>query len=391
MSQVLPCVVKLRREGEKLIQDCDVYIGNSWSRNGWNLSGSKWSPGMGTDLVDISELDGKVLGCWCDSLENCHGKIFIQMFKEKYPDCKENPDLWKTQYFPDGKPKKTKAKKRKGETLKRPEKKKMRKSIRNQETNPDGIKYSGAIHPWPTVPLDYPEGTIYIDEAGMGCFAGPLHVAGVILLKGFNILGLHDSKLLKDHEREAAYKALLASDKLIYHIEKMPNDEIDRLKLGGAWKQAIRNVISTLNQKMSCSQVILDGNKTVDNTEVPITPVIKADRLITGVSAASILAKVSRDDYMKNIADQYPLEFRDIFIKGKGYRYNKSHDELIKKGIYTNLHRKSYNPLRTVLAEKEKVVIHHTTDSINPLHQLASDQQFSDIVITPQDPELESN
>jgi ribonuclease HII len=143
-------------------------------------------------------------------------------------------------------------------------------------------------------------------------------------------------------------------------------------------------VISTLNQKMPCSQVILDGNKTVDNTEVPITPVIKADRLITGVSAASILAKVSRDDYMKNIADQYPLEFRDIFIKGKGYRYNKSHDELIKKGIYTNLHRKSYNPLRTVLAEKEKVVVHHT-DSINPLHQL------SNILITPQDQESESN
>lgn len=361
---ILPCVVKLRREGDKVIQDCDVYIGHAWSRNGWNLAESPWAPGKNIDSLNVSELSGKVLGCWCDSLEKCHGSQLLELFRKRHPESKLNPDLWKTQYFPEGKPKMTKKRKPEKGVEKKAAIKKSRKTFRTQDTDPDGIKYSGAIHPWPTIPADYPEGTIYIDEAGMGCFAGPLHVAGVIVLKGFNILGLHDSKLLKDHEREAAYKALLSSDKIIYHVEKMTNDDIDRLKLGGAWKQAIRNVIHILHNKMPCSQVILDGNKTVDDTEIPITPVIKADRVITGVSAASILAKVSRDQYMQSVADQYPAEFYDIFFKGKGYRYNKTHDELLKRGIYTSLHRKSYNPLRSILEQKEKIIVHHNPVAI---------------------------
>lgn len=374
---ILPVVATLRKAEGKIVQDCHVYIGNAWSRDGWDFVTSKWSQDRWRDnCQDLDELSGQVLGCWCSNLETCHGTLIIRAFQEKFPDCQTNPELWKTQYFPDGKPnlkiKKSRAKKQKRAStplvfgdLEPPleKKRKTNQVFRNQTTHPEGLRHSGAFHPWPMLESSHEPGTtIYIDETGMGCFAGPLYIGGVILLPGFNVLGLHDSKLLKDHERELAYKSLTTSDKLIYHVEKMTNDEVDHLKLGVAWQKGVRQTIAILCQKareqnLVITRVVLDGNKMVNETEVPVTPVIKADRTITGVSAASILAKVSRDQFMMNVAPNYP-QFYDIFFKGKGYRYSKLHDELIAQGIYTDLHRKSYKPMQRMFEARAKLAIH---------------------------------
>ena len=366
MSFISPVRVRLQRVGKKIIQDCDVYIGHEWHRNGWKLDKSKWWNAYSDEeyekrirdsVLDLGELSGKVLGCWCDLDRPCHGDILIRLWREKVTGFKENPDLGKTLYFPDGKPTTTSKRKSTKDTNTKPAKqvKKNEKKFRNQTTHPEGIRHSGAMLPWPVVEAQ--GDTIYIDESGMGSYAGPLHVGAVILLPGFNILGLHDSKLLKEHERDAAYTALISDPNIIYHVEIMSNVEIDRLKLGGAWQEAIRRAIITMTDKpgVNITRVILDGNKNVKDTLIPVTPVIRADQLYTGVSAASILAKVSRDRFMTSVAEKYP-EFYEIFHKGKGYHYSKLHDELLKSGKYTDLHRLSYNPLRSVVNRQTVIV-----------------------------------
>jgi ribonuclease HII len=143
------------------------------------------------------------------------------------------------------------------------------------------------------------------------------------------------------------------------------SEKVDELKLGGAWKYAIRRVIDALVNKVKQAhpevelrKVVLDGNKTVDQTSLPIEPVPRADRLYAGVSAASILAKFSRDHYMKERAPHYP-EFYEIFSKGHGYRHTAKHRELLEAGKFTDMHRQSYDPLKSLL--HKGLVVHKVT------------------------------
>jgi ribonuclease HII len=397
VASVLPCLVRLQRQGKKMYQDCDIYIGREWTKNDWNLSRSKWyNESIENSLVlyekyiretpelyhSLDELSGKILGCWCGPAEKtkCHGNVLITLWKEKFPEFIEHPYLWKSKYYPEGyveviEKKKKESKKRKSNVVLTdatcPKKPRVSlKKLRNQKTKPDGIKLAGTLHPWPVLNHEWNSHTIWIDEAGMGCWAGPLHVAGVYLLPGFDIEGLHDSKLLREDERKDIYEKLVRNKHIIYHIEKMSNQDIDAMKLGGAWKEAIRRIVSKLQQQVESThsevkitRVILDGNKTVSGTAVEITPVTSADRLYAGVSAASILAKVSRDEFMSSIAHKYP-EYSDIFKNGHGYRHSKHHDDLIKEGIYTDLHRKSFNPLKTKLLKPH---IHVVKTSNSPI------------------------
>jgi len=396
MQRVLPCVVRLERRGKLLIQGCDVYIGHAWSKGGWQLPRSLWCNDFrigswhnsevitqkyeeyvrnSPELFDsLDDLTGKVLGCWCkratEAKKTCHGEVLIKLWKDRFPNYQEQTELWRTQYFPEGKddtklkvlrkkataPQKRKATEEKA-APEAPKKKvrKVMKQFRNQTTHPEGVRYSGSVHAWPLVDHEWNPHTIWIDEAGMGCWAGPLHVGGTVILPGFDLQGIHDSKILKPHEREAVYEKLLQDPHIIWHVEAVPNTKVDELKLGGAWRYAIRRVITALKTRVeqthpeiTLDQVILDGNKTVLETDVPVTPIPKADRLYAGVSAASVLAKVSRDRYMTNIAPQYP-EYFEIFTQGHGYRHSAKHDELIQAGKYTDLHRKSYKPLKDLL------------------------------------------
>jgi ribonuclease HII len=345
--------------------------------------------------TNLDELTGKVLGCWCDPQNSsCHGHILIRLWREKHPDFIVNETLGQTKFYEKGitlapvtgkKRPRNNTDETKEDTKSvvvtsplvatsppvdiSPPVKKSRKStqpvkkdkkppkgpkIRNQTTHPQGFKN----YIWPILDHEWNPNTLWIDETGMGCWSGPMYVCATYLLPGFDIQGLHDSKLLSVHEREHAYRNLTSSDKILYEIEKVSNVEIDQLKLGNAWKEGIRRVIIKLrakilayNPQLQITRVVLDGNKTVPNTLIPITTVISADRLYAGVSAASILAKVSRDEYMKSVAPNYP-EFAEIFAKGHGYRYSAHHTDLIKAGKYTDLHRKSFNPLREKLNPK---------------------------------------
>ena len=166
-----------------------------------------------------------------------------------------------------------------------------------------------------------------IDEAGRGPIAGPLVVAGVILID--NIEGLNDSKKLTEKKREKLFEEIISNSK--YHIVFTDAKTIDEKGLSYCLKTSIIEIMEKL--KNDCNEFLMDGNTTfgVENLNFKV----KADETVLEVSAASILAKVSRDRYMKKIAPHYP---NYNFEKHKGYG-TKTHIEAIKKFGRSNEHR----------------------------------------------------
>jgi len=167
-----------------------------------------------------------------------------------------------------------------------------------------------------------------IDEAGRGPFAGPLSVAGVVLLE--NIEGLNDSKKLTEKKREKLFDSILENS--LNHIVFTSPQEIDRLGLSKCLQNSIQEIMKAIKAK----QYLMDGNTAFGIQNLDF--LIKADAKIEEVSAASILAKVSRDRYMCEIANKYP-EYG--FEKHKGYG-TKIHTDAIMKYGYCDLHRRTF-------------------------------------------------
>lgn len=167
-----------------------------------------------------------------------------------------------------------------------------------------------------------------IDEAGRGPLAGPLVVAGVVLDE--MILGLTDSKKLNPKKREELFEQICSKNR--YKIIFKSNDEIDSLGLSRCLKDSISEIIETIN----ASEYLFDGNTTFGIKN--LKTMVKADLYVAEVSAASILAKVSRDRFMNQIASQ----FADFdFLSHKGYG-TKKHIEEIKNFGFTSIHRQSF-------------------------------------------------
>jgi len=167
-----------------------------------------------------------------------------------------------------------------------------------------------------------------IDEAGRGPLAGPLVVAGVLLHS--TIDGLNDSKKLNEKKREALYEKIILNSS--YHIVSTPSDIIDKIGLSKALKNSIEQIMNNID----ADEYLMDGNTSFGISTLQHK--IKADATVPEVSAASILAKVTRDRYMCDL----PQEFDKYeFDKHKGYG-TKRHIELIKKYGLSSLHRKSF-------------------------------------------------
>jgi ribonuclease HII len=167
-----------------------------------------------------------------------------------------------------------------------------------------------------------------IDEAGRGCLAGPLVVAGVILTD--KVEGLNDSKQLSEKKREMLYEKIIQHAH--YEIIFTDNHTIDEIGLS----LAIKRSIITILERLSPDETIMDGNTTFGVAH--IQAIIKADATVAEVSAASILAKVSRDRYIVEQDANFP-EYG--FAKHKGYG-TKHHVQMIAKYGQCPLHRKSF-------------------------------------------------
>ncbi len=177
-----------------------------------------------------------------------------------------------------------------------------------------------------------------IDEAGRGPFAGPLVVAGVIL--NTPIDGLNDSKKLTEKKREKLFDTIKLNSS--YHIVFTDNRTIDSLGLSLCLKNSIQEIM----EHIDTTNFLMDGNTTFGIMN--IKSLIKADATIPEVSAASILAKVSRDRYMIKISKEYP---QYNFEKHKGYGTKAHIDAIIEHG-YSDLHRKSFKIKRVEALKK---------------------------------------
>ncbi len=181
-----------------------------------------------------------------------------------------------------------------------------------------------------------------IDEAGRGPLAGPLVVAGVIINEP--IEGLNDSKALSEKKRELLFDEI--KKKCSYHIVFTNAKEIDEKGISTCLRNSIKEIINVLkNHKI---EFLMDGNTSFGISTLQHK--IKADASVLEVSAASILAKVSRDRYMIKISKKYP---NYDFEKHKGYG-TKLHVEKIKEFGRSDEHRHSFK-LKELGEEKKGI------------------------------------
>lgn len=167
-----------------------------------------------------------------------------------------------------------------------------------------------------------------IDEAGRGPLAGPLTIAGVILRHP--IEGLNDSKKLTEKKREELFEIIIQNSD--YHIAHFSAEQIDDLGLSACLAAGLREIMSTLGE----ADYLYDGNSKFGVSD--LRTMVKADATIPEVSAASILAKVTRDREMVKLAPLYP---KYGFEGHKGYG-SASHIEAIRLYGHCEIHRKSF-------------------------------------------------
>ena len=178
---------------------------------------------------------------------------------------------------------------------------------------------------------------IGVDEVGRGAWAGPLVVAAVILKKSYE---LADSKVLSLNKRQRIFREIKHDNNPV-GIAWVSPKFIDDFGLTAAMKNAVSDVVDQIDD--GDSDIIIDGNNTFLDSK-RFRAVIKADQSVPAVSAASIMAKVARDNFMKKM---------DILYPGYNFRSNvgygtKDHMQALKKLGPTNIHRYSFKPIREI-------------------------------------------
>ena len=173
-----------------------------------------------------------------------------------------------------------------------------------------------------------------VDEAGRGPLAGPVYAAAVLLPRGFLIEGLNDSKKLSEKQRERLFDVICASA-VSFGIARAEVEEIEAINILNATFLAMNRAIAQLSPQPELA--LVDGNR---NTGIlmPSRCIVKGDSKCADIAAASILANVSRDRYMLEMAERYP-EY--AFEQHKGYG-TKLHYERLREYGPSPIHRMSF-------------------------------------------------
>ena len=186
------------------------------------------------------------------------------------------------------------------------------------------------------------------DEAGRGCLAGSVYAAAVIFPEDYENAELNDSKQLTDKRRKQL-RDIIQRDAVAWAVGVVTPEEIDRINILNASILAMHRALDQLTVRPEA--IIVDGNRFKLYTPpllgggrgkaLPYTTIVKGDAKYLSIAAASILAKTYRDDYMDELAEQYP---QYDWLSNKGYP-TKKHREAIRQYGITPYHRKSYNLL----------------------------------------------
>ena len=173
-----------------------------------------------------------------------------------------------------------------------------------------------------------------VDEAGRGPLAGPVCAAAVILPPNAEIPGLNDSKKLSDKKRRELYP-IIKEQAIAYGIAFADHKEIDDINILQATYLAMERAINQLSVKPELA--LIDGNR-AKNFGIPVETVVHGDSLSASIAAASVLAKVTRDDYMLKMAEEYPGYDFEIH---KGYG-TKAHYAALSELGASPIHRMSF-------------------------------------------------
>ncbi|ACK42805.1 MULTISPECIES: ribonuclease HII [Dictyoglomus] len=176
-----------------------------------------------------------------------------------------------------------------------------------------------------------------VDEAGRGALAGPVY-AGAVILPPLSSIPVNDSKLLSPKEREELFE-IIKKEALCWSFGYATVEEIEELGILKATLLAMRRAIEKLEIKPE--YLLVDGNIPIPNMDIPQETIVKGDRKCLSIASASIVAKVLRDRYMKELDKEYPGYG---FSRHKGYA-TKEHREKIKSLGSLLIHRKGFKLL----------------------------------------------
>ena len=186
------------------------------------------------------------------------------------------------------------------------------------------------------------------DEAGRGCLAGSVYAAAVIFPEDYQNAELNDSKQLTARRRKLL-RDIIQRDAVAWAVGVVTPEEIDRINILNASILAMHRALDQLQVRPEA--IIVDGNRfkpyraPITNNNAPVivphTTIVKGDGKYLSIAAASILAKTYRDDYMDELAQQYP---QYDWLSNKGYP-TKKHREAIRQYGITPYHRKTFNML----------------------------------------------
>ena len=197
---------------------------------------------------------------------------------------------------------------------------------------------------------------IGIDEVGLGAWAGPLVVAGVIFKKGWGDPKIKDSKQFSSSKKSSALdkrrkvlNEIIRPNEIFSSVEKVSPGELDKVGVGRALAGCMCKVARVCHAFYTDSIIVIDGNKKVDLDFLQADRLIvmpKADTMVPAVSAASILAKVVRDSLMISLAKGFP---QYGFDKHMGYG-TAVHKKALNAHGLTSIHRKSYSPMSMMVS-----------------------------------------
>ena len=185
---------------------------------------------------------------------------------------------------------------------------------------------------------------IGVDEVGRGPLAGPVVSAAVRLSKNFNITELNDSKKLSKSKREEVYNLIINTCEYQLGISNVK--EIDKLNILQATFLSMRRAINKFKLP-SNYKILVDGPWSFDKANKNILPKIKGDSIYPSIAAASIIAKVYRDNLMLNLSKEYS---NYLWERNSGYG-TKKHIEAIRLHGITKHHRKSFAPIHKILRD----------------------------------------
>lgn len=173
------------------------------------------------------------------------------------------------------------------------------------------------------------------DEAGRGCLAGPVFAAAVIFPKDYNNPILNDSKKLSEKKR-MELRPIIEKEALAFAVASVSPAEIDKINIHQASYKAMHIALDHLAIK--AEHLIIDGNKFVPYLDIPYECIVKGDGKYLSIAAASILAKTYRDEYMDNLAKEFP---NYDWLSNKGYPTVKHRNAVLQYGL-TPHHRKTF-------------------------------------------------